>query len=140
MWLRVKSWIDRFSLAFVPTHLRLVYWADLPLFLSAVGLLVRFLGAPQWPQAVLSGGAMAGGALLLYGWLWNSRTATGHGAGVMMAVWGGQLAYLITTFGDQIIGEIREAANLMLGLAFFTLAAGVWWATVTTPTVIAEGP
>lgn len=140
MWLRVKSWIDRFSLRFVPTHLRLVYWADLPLFLSAVGLMVLFFGAPGWPQATLSGGALAGAVLLLYGWLTNNRGATGHGAAVMMAVWGGQLAYLLATFGDQIIGEIREAANLMLGLAFFTLAAGVWWGTVTTPTVAAEGP
>lgn len=135
VWLRFKAIVDRFSLRFVPTHLRLVYWADLPLFLSAVGLIVRFLGAPAWPQAAISGGAIAGGLLLLYGWISNSRSATGNGAAVMMAVWGGQLTYLLATFGDQIIGEFRESANLILGAAFFTLAAGVWWATVTTPTV-----
>lgn len=133
MWLRIKSWIDRFSLRWVPTHLRLVYWADLPLFLSAVGLMIRFLGVPNVAQAVLSGGALAGAFLLLHGWLFNRRASTGHGAAVMMAVWGGQISYLLATFGDQIIGEAREVANLTLGLAFFTLAAGLWWATVTTP-------
>ena len=124
---RTADALARFTRRMTPPHLWDTYPVDFTVFLSAIGLCVRFLGANGVPQAILSGFAMAGAVLLFWGWLRDAPQTTRRGAAVMIATWAGQLTFLSLTFGTNAPNDFREAANLILGFAFLNLSVGLWW-------------
>jgi hypothetical protein len=122
MWDRLA----RLSRELTPPHLWDTYPLDLSVFLSAIGLLIRFLGQESVPQAWLSGFALAGAAALFAGWLADRPQTTRMGAAIMTATWTGQLTFLLITFGTNAPNAWREVANIVLGLAFANLSLGLW--------------
>lgn len=140
-WDAARVIFDASARAFVPTHLKSTYPFSFAAFLSALVLAIWYTPPATPVSAIARGAALAAAILMLTGWLIDDARASKSGYLVAVAMWVGQITYLITIGAGSLqsgdsppgLGWWGWLAFLLSGMGSLNVSLGVWLFLLDVP-------